>query len=131
MDDQDLKRAEKAELFNRAFSGEMTEKEIFENLETLREVMKEHMSNVNTYIYELEKADGGNPFTLICLVCGRAYEGCYNNQTCPYCGNTKEIQWILKKEFRDHPDFRGGKADNCKVENMKIDVLCEIDINKN
>jgi len=66
------------------------------------------------------------PFILICLSCGNNYDACYNNIPCSHCGEIKNIRWILKENFHNHKDFIGGKAAECKIENMKISIIPKV-----
>lgn len=72
--------------------------------------------------------DLGYPFDLTCPSCEYHYEGCYNNNPCIKCGETKNIKWRLKDSFKNHKDFKGTKAQQCTIENMKIEIKCNINI---
>lgn len=73
---------------------------------------------------EVEYEDLGKPFNLGCEACSAAYEGHYNNQSCPICGEQKRIQWALK---RTHTHLFKN-PEEATVENMKIQIKCSIEL---
>jgi len=60
------------------------------------------------------------PFNLVCLSCRNIYEGYYNNQMCPECGERETIRWMLKREFHITNPHK------LTVENMKIKVSLKL-----
>jgi Fe2+ or Zn2+ uptake regulation protein len=60
----------------------------------------------------------GIPFGLVCLSCGEAYEGCFNDFPCPKCGETENIRWMLRDGFEKL--IQNPKE--VSIQNMKIKI---------